>query len=70
MGPQRPAALFRLRRLALILPSFGAYTGGLDVGEEAIAGLFGGRFHAYMLGSERVYAIPREQGARTVRLAV
>jgi DNA ligase-associated metallophosphoesterase len=45
----------------MILPSFGAYTGGLDVGEEPIAKLFGTHFHAYMLGSERVYAIPREQ---------
>ena len=26
----------------MILPSFGAYTGGLDVGEDAIAALFGG----------------------------
>jgi len=43
----------------LVLPSFGAYTGGLDVGDTAIAALFGGRFHAYMLGSERVYAIPQ-----------
>jgi DNA ligase-associated metallophosphoesterase len=45
----------------MILPSFGAYTGGLDVGEEPIAKLFGPRFHAYMLGTERVYAIAREQ---------
>jgi DNA ligase-associated metallophosphoesterase len=44
----------------MILPSFGAYTGGLDVGEEPIAKLFGTRFHAYMLGTERVYAIARE----------
>lgn len=43
--------------LRLVLPSFGAYTGGLDVGETAIASLFRGSFHAYMLGSERVYAI-------------
>ena len=43
----------------MVLPSFGAYTGGLDVGEEPIAGLFGARFHAFMLGEERVYAIPR-----------
>lgn len=47
----------------MILPSFGAYTGGLDVGEAAIASLFGPRFHAYMLGQERVYAIPREQSS-------
>jgi DNA ligase-associated metallophosphoesterase len=45
--------------LRLILPSFGAYTGGLDVGETAIASLFAGPFHAYMLGHTRVYAIPR-----------
>jgi hypothetical protein len=43
----------------LVLPSFGAYTGGLDVAEAAIAALFGGTFHAYMLGTERVYAIPQ-----------
>jgi len=43
----------------LILPSFGAYTGGLDVGDAAIASLFTNSFHAYMLGSARVYAIPR-----------
>jgi hypothetical protein len=41
----------------LVLPSFGAYTGGLDVGEAPIAALFAGPFHAYMLGRERVYAI-------------
>ncbi len=41
----------------LLLPSFGAYTGGLDVADAAIASLFGGPFHAYMLGAERVYAI-------------
>ena len=45
--------------LRLILPSFGAYTGGLDVGDTAIASLFAGPFHAYMLGHARVYAIPR-----------
>lgn len=45
--------------LRLILPSFGAYTGGLDVGDAAIATLFAGPFHAYMLGHARVYAIAR-----------
>ena len=48
----------------MVLPSFGSYTGGLDVGEEAIACLFGQRFHAYMLGMDRVYAIPRIQAGR------
>lgn len=45
--------------LRLVLPSFGAYTGGLDVGDTAIASLFAGSFHAYMLGSRRVYAMAR-----------
>jgi DNA ligase-associated metallophosphoesterase len=48
--------------LRLILPSFGAYTGGLDVGDAAIAGLFAGPFHAYMLGQSRVYAMSRRAG--------
>ncbi len=45
--------------LRLLLPSFGAYTGGLDVGDAAITALFAGPFHAYMLGQARVYGIPR-----------
>jgi DNA ligase-associated metallophosphoesterase len=45
--------------LRLILPSFGAYTGGLDVGDAAFAMLFAGSFHAYMLGTKRVYAMAR-----------
>jgi DNA ligase-associated metallophosphoesterase len=44
--------------LRMLLPSFGAYTGGLDVGDRAITVLFSGSFHAYMLGQARVYAIP------------
>ena len=43
----------------LVMPSFGAYTGGLDVGDPAIASLFAQTFHAYMLGHERIYAIAR-----------
>ena len=34
----------------MILPSFGAYTGGLDVGEPRSPALFGARFHAYHAG--------------------
>jgi hypothetical protein len=39
----------------MILPSYGAYTGGLDVEEAPIATLFRQGFHTYMLGRERVY---------------
>ncbi|GAB4357568.1 MAG: ligase-associated DNA damage response endonuclease PdeM [Oricola sp.] len=42
----------------LMLPAFGAFTGGLNVCDEAFAGLFEmSRFRAYMLGSERVYPV-------------
>ncbi len=42
----------------LMLPALGAFTGGLDIGDVAIAELFprGGR--AFLLGRERVYAFP------------
>ena len=49
--------------LRLVLPSFGAYTGGLDVREAPIMRLFTGPFHAYMLGQRRVYAVPQMQSA-------
>jgi DNA ligase-associated metallophosphoesterase len=43
----------------LIVPSFGAYTGGLNVRDRAIASLFGALlFTAHMLGERRIYALP------------
>ena len=41
----------------LVMPAFGAYAGGLDVGDEAISNLFAGAFAAYMMGGRRVYAV-------------
>ena len=41
----------------MVMPAFGAYAGGLDVQDGAIAGLFAGAFAAYMLGGRRVYAV-------------
>jgi uncharacterized protein len=41
----------------LLLPAFGAYTGGLDVRDAAITSLFADGFAAYALGRERVYAV-------------
>lgn len=38
-----------------VLPAFGAYTGGLDVFDDAFAGLFPRGFQAYLLGRDRVY---------------
>ena len=38
-----------------VLPAFGAYTGGLDVFDEAFSPLFPRGFAAYLLGRDRVY---------------
>lgn len=42
----------------MILPSFGAYTGGLDIRSAAIAALFPGAFTAYLLSKGAIYAFP------------
>jgi DNA ligase-associated metallophosphoesterase len=60
--PARPGSVTRAcfvtdaRRV--LLPAFGAYTGGLDVRDPAIARLFprGGR--AFLLGKERLFSFP------------
>jgi uncharacterized protein len=41
-----------------ILPAFGAYTGGLDVFDDAFAGLFPGGFNTWLIGRDRVREIP------------
>lgn len=41
----------------LILPAFGALTGGLEVTDPAFAPLFGGPFHAHMIGRERIVPV-------------
>jgi uncharacterized protein len=42
----------------LILPAFGAYTGGLDVLDQAYEGLFAeDTFRAFVLGDDRVYPV-------------
>ncbi len=52
----RPCFVFDGRRL--MLPALGAYTGGLDVRDAAIAALFprGGR--VFLLGRERLFSFP------------
>ena len=39
----------------LVMPAFGAYTGGLNVRDDAIEALFPRGFSAFMLGDERIY---------------
>ena len=41
----------------LLLPAFGAYTGGLNVLDPAISALFRSGFTAFMLGESRVFAV-------------
>jgi metallophosphoesterase superfamily enzyme len=41
----------------LVLPSFGAYTGGLDVLDPALARLFPSRFSVVLIGRERLYRL-------------
>lgn len=55
-GVTRPCFLADARRL--LLPAFGAYTGGLDIADPAIAQLFprGGR--AFLLGEARLFSFP------------
>jgi DNA ligase-associated metallophosphoesterase len=49
----------------LIMPSFGAYTGGLNVLDKAYAGLFeNGVFNALMLGDGQVYRFLSKQLSR------
>ncbi len=41
----------------LVMPAFGAYTGGLNIRDAAFADLFGTlKFSAHMLGEDRLYA--------------
>lgn len=49
---------FAASNTRIIMPSFGAYTGGLNVLDRAYKGLFEGRkFHALMRGDGQVYCI-------------
>lgn len=42
----------------LILPAFGAYTGGLNVLDPAVTSLFPRGFAVHILGNEAIYAFP------------
>ena len=47
--------------MRLVMPAFGAYTGGLNVRDRAFAAVFGTlAFTAHMLGETRLYAMPAE----------
>ena len=43
----------------LLLPAFGAYAGGLNALDPAIAGLFPRGFEVHLLGKRQVFVFPR-----------
>ena len=45
----------------LILPAFGAYAGGLDVTNEAIAGLLASPFQVLVVGRAKLHALSSAQ---------
>ncbi len=48
---------FAADKTRMVMPAFGAFTGGLNVRDAAFAGLFGTfAFTAHMLGTDRLYA--------------
>ena len=50
---------FVVGQCRVLLPAFGAYTGGLDVEAAAIATLFPGATRVFLLGDGRLHAFPR-----------
>ena len=58
-----------------IVPAFGAYAGGLNIRDQAFAGLFGPQLAVHALGRERVFAIhpaacqPDSQSRRKITVA-
>lgn len=42
----------------LVMPAFGAYTGGLNVLDRAFGPVFDGRFNAWLMGDAQVYPMP------------
>jgi DNA ligase-associated metallophosphoesterase len=55
----------------IILPSFGAYTGGLDITSQAIAALFPEGAEAFLLGRTKLFrfAVPKPRHPRLARAA-
>ena len=55
-GVRRPAFVTDGQRM--VMPAFGAFTGGLNVLDDAFAPHFGGGFQVHLCGQSRVYAVP------------
>ena len=56
-GQKLRKACFAVSEEKMILPSYGAFTGGLDVRDPAIASVFSAPPRLYVLGTKKVYRI-------------
>lgn len=52
----------------LVLPAFGAYTGGLDIGHPDIRRLLARRFEVFLLAAERVWRVPASKLMASARV--
>ncbi|MEZ5931073.1 MAG: ligase-associated DNA damage response endonuclease PdeM [Alphaproteobacteria bacterium] len=59
----RPCFVSDHRRV--LLPAFGAYTGGLNVLNPAVSALFPDDYRAYLLGDDRLHMVARRQIERS-----
>ena len=59
-SPGRASSPMRSR---LMMPAFGAYTGGLDAGDPAISALFPRGARLFLLGRERLFSMPARRRA-------
>jgi DNA ligase-associated metallophosphoesterase len=60
-GVTRPCFVADARRL--LMPAFGAYTGGLDAGDPAVSGLFPRGARLFLLGRDRLFSVPARRRA-------
>jgi len=60
-GITRPCFVADAKRV--MLPAFGAYTGGLDAADPAIAGLFPRGARLFLLGRDRLFSMPARKPA-------
>jgi uncharacterized protein len=60
-GVSRPCFVADAHRL--MMPAFGAYTGGLDAGDPAVAGLFPRGARLFLLGRDRLFSVPARRRA-------
>jgi DNA ligase-associated metallophosphoesterase len=64
-GVCRPCFVADAHRL--VMPAFGAFTGGLDAGDPAVASLFPRGARLFLLGRDRLFSMPARRGRAAMR---